>query len=84
MKFTKTTMKAGLTKVSKNYKDQYINAGFPPKICHLLINNLTSKENRRKTYILDVGCGKGYVGQYLNVDGFRQIHGMELSKSLLK
>ena len=76
-------MKAGLTGLSKNYKDQYINAGFPPKICQMLIKNLTAKENRLKTEILDVGCGKGYTGQYLKAEGFQQIHGMELSKNML-
>lgn len=76
-------MKAGLTDLSQNYKDQYISSGFPPKICQLLIKNLTNPINRLKTEILDVGCGKGFVGQYLKEDGFQQIHGMELSKSLL-
>ena len=33
VELTEETMKAGLTGLSKNYKDQYINAGFPPKIC---------------------------------------------------
>ena len=34
--------------------------------------------------ILDVGCGKGYVGEYLKADGFFRITGMDCSKNLLK
>jgi len=34
--------------------------------------------------ILDVGCGKGYVGEYLRADGFQYIVGMDYSKKILE
>ena len=40
--------------------------------------------NRHKCQILDVGCGKGFVGEYLKLDGFFRISGMDCSKNLLK
>ena len=40
--------------------------------------------NRYKCQILDVGCGKGFVGEYLKNDGFFRISGMDCSKNLLK
>jgi len=33
--------------------------------------------------ILDIGCGKGYVGEYLKQDGFANINGIDCSKNLL-
>ena len=32
---------------------------------------------------MDVGCGKGFVGEYLKTDGFFRIAGMDCSKNLL-
>jgi len=39
--------------------------------------------NKLTTTILDVGCGTGYVGEYLRKDGFILITGMDYSKKLL-
>lgn len=36
-----------------------------------------------KVKILDLGCGKGYVGEYLKADGFLHITGFDCSRSLL-
>jgi len=33
--------------------------------------------------ILDVGCGQGFVGQYLQQDGFSYIDGMDKNQSML-
>ena len=35
--FSAETMKLGLTDISAKYKDQYMSAGFPPKICTLFV-----------------------------------------------
>lgn len=40
--------------------------------------------NKLKCKILDLGCGKGYVGQYLRESGFLHITGVDCSRSLLK
>lgn len=37
-----------------------------------------------KVQILDLGCGKGYVGEYLKNDGFLHITGLDCSRSLLQ
>jgi len=40
--FTEETMKFGLENVSEKYKNQYMSAGFPPKICSLFVEKLNS------------------------------------------
>ena len=52
-------------------------------ICAQLVSQLCP-ENRVKTQILDIGCGKGYVGQYLKETGFLNIQGIDCSKNLLQ
>jgi len=37
-----------------------------------------------KCQVMDVGCGKGYVGEYLKKDGFLHISGMDCSRNLLE
>ena len=76
-------MKVGLENISEKYKEQYMAAGFPPKICTLFVQKLCS-QNRLKCQILDVGCGKGYVGELLKADGFFRLSGIDCSKSLLQ
>jgi len=39
--------------------------------------------NKLTTKILDIGCGKGYVGEYLRNDGYQYIIGMDYSKKML-
>lgn len=34
--------------------------------------------------ILDIGCGKGHLGEYLRQDGFCNITGIDCSKNLLQ
>jgi len=76
-------MKFGLDNVSEKYKEQYMSAGFPPKICSLFVEKLNSG-NRLKTQILDVGCGKGFAGELLKQMGFFRLTGIDCSKSLLQ
>ena len=59
-----------------------MSAGFPPKICTLSVEKLNSV-NRLKCQILDVGCGKGYVGEILKGMGFFRLTGMDISNSLM-
>lgn len=77
------TMKDSLKGLSGVYQEQYANAGFPPRICTLMLKDIC-ESNRLKAQILDVGCGKGHVGEYLKKDGFQHIHGIDCSKSLLE
>lgn len=77
------TMKGCLKELSGKYTDQYVSSGFPPKICTLILKELL-KDNRLRVRVLDVGCGKGHVGEYLREDGFLHITGMDCSKNLLQ
>jgi len=62
-----------------------VSSGFPPKICTLILKEISSPSlNKLKCQVLDVGCGKGEVGEYLKQDGFLHISGMDCSKSLLE
>lgn len=76
-------MKESLELLSGNYVEQYTSAGFPPKICTLLMKEL-SDISKLKCQVLDVGCGKGHVGEYLKNDGYLHITGLDCSKSLLE
>jgi len=77
------TMQGCLKQLSGKYADQYTSSGFPPKICTLILKELITT-NKLKTQILDLGCGKGYVGEYLKQDGFLHITGLDCSRSLLQ
>jgi len=77
------TMQGCLQELSGKYSDQYTSSGFPPKICTLILKELI-KSNKLKCQILDIGCGKGYVGEYLKSDGFLHITGLDCSRSLLQ
>lgn len=70
--------------MSAGYEEQYIEAGFPPKICSTIINKLDNSENKLKVNILDIGCGKGYLGQYLKEEGYLRTTGMDCSNNLLE
>ena len=72
------------TPMSKTYDEKCIDSGYPPKIVALIIKQLTEGLVKQEIKILDVGCGKGQVGKYLRNDGFKQICGIDLSKSLLE
>jgi len=70
--------------LSKNYIDQYTSSGFPPKVCTLIMKDLINNTQKLKCRILDIGCGKGHVGEELRYDGFPRIYGMDCSKNLLE
>lgn len=71
--------------MSANYEEQYIEAGFPPKICMTIIDKLnTQQEQKHKVHILDIGCGKGFLGEYLKEAGYMKTTGMDCSNSLLE
>lgn len=46
--------------------------------------NEISGINKLKCKVLDVGCGKGHVGEYLKQDGFLHVKGIDCSKTLLE
>lgn len=80
--FSEATLKKNLDGVSSNYEDQFIKAGFPPKICASMVRDLCS-ENPFKTEVLEVGCGKGFAGEYLKEEGFHNVSGIDCSYNLL-
>jgi len=78
------TMNNCFKMLSTNYTEQYASSGFPPKICTLMLKELSKcKVNQLKMKILDFGCGKGHLGEYLKQDGFCNISGIDCSKNLL-
>jgi len=80
--FSGFSMKPGLDCISNKYKDQYMSAGFPPKICTLFVDKLNT-EAKLKCHILDIGCGKGYAGEILKKMGYFRISGLDVSNALL-
>ena len=62
--YSDETLEKDYKKISDDYEEKYLNAGFPPKICQLMVSNLCNT-HKLTTTILDAGCGKGFVGEYL-------------------
>ena len=83
VEFSDETLEQKFSNISMDYEDQYISAGYPPKICATMISKLCPEE-RLQIKILDVGCGKGEVGKYLKEVGFHHLRGLECSKSLIE
>ena len=54
--FSEETLENKLSTVSLEYADQYIAAGYPPKICASMVSKLCPDE-RQAIKVLDVGCG---------------------------
>lgn len=69
--------------ISSKYEDQYISAGFPPKICSDMITKLCNM-NRMKCKVLEMGCGKGFVAGYLKAEGFHNVSGVDCSNNLIQ
>ena len=47
-----------------------------------MVKNLCS-ENPFKVEVLEVGCGKGFAGEYLKEEGFHNVFGIDCSYNLL-
>ena len=80
--FSEATLKQNLDQHSEGYEDQFIKAGFPPKICSQLVANLC-RENPFGCAVLEIGCGKGFAGEYLKEEGFHNVYGIDCSYNLL-
>lgn len=50
---------------------------------YLAARYLLKWQRDRESMILDIGCGTGLVGEYLNELGYRNIHGLDLSPEML-
>ena len=81
--FSELTMQQPYDAISSKYEDQYISAGFPPKICADMICNLCTA-NRMRCKVLEMGCGKGYLAGYLKAEGFHNVSGVDCSNNLLE
>ena len=81
--FSEQTMEDKYNLISQGYVDEYVKAGFPPKVCAQLVASLCSF-NRIETQILDIGCGQGFGGKFLWELGFKKIVGIDCSKGLLE
>jgi predicted TPR repeat methyltransferase len=83
--FSEESLQKQFDAMSANYEEQYIEAGFPPKICMTIIDKLnTNQEQKHKVHVLDIGCGKGFLGEYLKEEGYMKTTGMDCSNSLLE
>lgn len=80
--FSEETLKGNLDNVSSNYEVEFIEAGFPPKICAQMVTKLCNV-NPFNTMVLEVGCGKGFAGEYLKEEGFHNVYGVDCSYNLL-
>lgn len=80
--FSEETLKGNLDNVSSNYEVEFIEAGFPPKICSQMVTKLCNA-NPFTTMVLEVGCGKGFAGEYLKEEGFHNVYGVDCSYNLL-
>ena len=68
-----------------NYDDIYNKVGWPdPKKCAEFVNELSESSTKDTVKILDLGCGTGLVGEYLNELGFKNIDGVDASEGMLR
>lgn len=81
--FSEETLDSKFSAISLEYSHQYIEAGYPPKICASMVSKLCPDERKQQIRVLDVGCGKGEVGKYLKEVGFHHMVGLDCSKNLL-
>lgn len=58
------TMSQKYNEISSTYVNEYVKAGYPPKIIAQLVGSLCGTEVV-KQQVLDIGCGKGEVGKVL-------------------
>ena len=41
------------------------------------------RDNPFHTEVLEIGCGKGFAGEYLKEEGFHNVYGIDCSYNLL-
>jgi predicted TPR repeat methyltransferase len=62
----------------------YLTAGWhDPKKVAELAKDVVGEENVPAAHVLDMGCGTGLVGKYLNELGFRNIEGIDASAGMI-
>lgn len=81
--FSEETLKNKFDEHANTQQEQFISAGFPPKICSELVDQLCGDARKLSCTVLDVGCGNGYVGQYLKELGFFKIQGIDCRRTKL-
>ena len=73
--------------MSANYEEIYLKVGWPdPKENAKYVQEIVEKNQMDKStiHILDLACGTGLVGCYLNEMGFTHIDGVDASPEMLK
>ena len=80
--FSEDTLRTNLDGISSGCERDFIDAGFPPKICAEMVKGLCRK-NPFTTEVLEIGCGKGFAGEYLKHEGFHNVVGVDCSYNLL-
>lgn len=80
--FSEDTLRNSLDGISTGCERDFIEAGFPPKICAEMVKGLCRK-NPFTTEVLEIGCGKGFAGEYLKHEGFHNVIGVDCSYNLL-
>lgn len=85
-KFEEKDLENHYDRVSINYEEIYLRAGYPdPKKCQEAVSRLCEENKIKKSdaQVIDFGCGTGLVGQYLSDDGFYNIVGLDASNGML-
>jgi len=84
--FNQDNIKEHYDELCTNYEEIYLRAGFhDPKKCAELTEEFfaLSGKTREEAEVLDMGCGTGLVGKYLNEYGFKKVTGLDASRGML-
>lgn len=83
--FTQDKIVDHYNETAQNYEQLYLRAGWhDPLKCAELAKDVTPQESIESSKVLDMGCGTGLVGFYLNERGFKDITGVDASSGMLE
>lgn len=83
--FKKELAEAHFDEIADNYEGVYMRAGYPdPEKCADFVKMYAKKMQKKEDLkIIDFACGTGLIGKYLNAHGFKNIHGIDISRNML-
>ena len=72
------------SELSENYESIYLKVGWtdPLKIAELA-DEITPEESKSTSLVLDLGCGTGLVGKYLDERKFKIIDGIDATENMV-
>jgi predicted TPR repeat methyltransferase len=85
--FSQDSITDHYNELAVNYEQIYLRVGWPdPKRCAEYCRDLVNVANSTKetARVLDLGCGTGLVGKYLNEEGFLNTDGIDASAGMIK